>query len=115
VPVRIGAIDLKQAAFITLHPKFLVWSKGYPITLANVTLRSKDWVEIIPKFSTRPGEDVDAIKDHFYKPRGRAKAISFSAGSGINVYLEIHYGVYLKILEHQENKENHDNEDSLVC
>jgi hypothetical protein len=113
VPVHIGARDLKQTAFLTLHPKFSTWSKGYPLTLNDVTLRSKNWVEIIPKFSTRPGDDIDAIKDHFYKPRGRAKTISFSAGSGIDLYLEIHYQQYQKVLAHQEDKENDDDNFSV--
>jgi hypothetical protein len=115
VPVHIGARDLKQTAFITLHPKFATWSKDYPLTIDDVTLRSKNWVEIIPKFSTR-NEDVNAIKDHFYKPRGRAKTISFSAGSGIDVYLEIDYEIYQKILDHKVNKANKkDLEDPPVC
>ena len=104
VPVHVGARDLKQLSFVTIGPKFAVWSKNYPLLLDGVILRSKNWVEIIPKFSGQD-DDVDAIKDHFYRPRGRAKTVSFNAGSGIEVYLEIEHEKYLEILERKEEQE----------
>jgi WD40 repeat protein len=67
---------------VTLHPRFATWSKGYPIALKDVVLRSKNWVEIIPKFSIR-GDDVDAIKDHvirFDVPRADTHLIYQNVG-----------------------------------
>jgi hypothetical protein len=101
VPVHIGARDLKQLSFVTIQLKFASWSKNYLLVLDDVMLQSKNWVEIIPKFSA----DVDDIKDHFYKPRGGAKTITFSAGSGIEVYLEIEYEKHQEILMHKEEQE----------
>lgn len=48
IPVHIGVQELKNIAYLTLLPPFLIWSKEDILAMEDLRLRFKDWVELIP-------------------------------------------------------------------
>lgn len=53
----------------------------------NVKLRSKNWVEILPKGSG--DEDVDVIENEFFTIKGKAKTHQFLPNKVLDLYLGI--------------------------
>ena len=114
MPVHIGVCDLKNVAFLTLHPLFLKWSKNAAVDLDQLRLRNKDWVEMIP----RPGvQDIDAIAAKFFIAKGKARNVLFHAGKGVEVFLKLQQETYLEILFCLENDESEVEQqpEPLVC
>jgi hypothetical protein len=63
-------------------------------------LRFKDWVELI---SQGPDdEDINAITNKFYVPKGKSKALQFQPNKVLDLYLEIGYETYNRVLERLE-------------
>ncbi len=67
--------DLKAIAYFTLLPLFSKWSKEFPLSVNDLQLRFKDWVELIPLGPK--DEDVNAISSKFFIPKGKSKALQF--------------------------------------
>jgi hypothetical protein len=104
IPIHIGVHDLKSVAFLSLHPRFLKWSKGVAIQIDQVLLFDKDGAEMVPL----PGvPDVDAIASKFFVVKGKGKQLQFRPGKGLECYLELPTETYEKI-----NKGLVDREDS---
>lgn len=85
-----------------LRPLFLEWSREAPISIDDLRLRNKDWVEMIPVPDT---PDVDAIASKFFVAKGKARNIQFSAGKGAEVYLELGNEKYQEIITRLERLE----------
>lgn len=94
--MHIGVKDLKFVAYHAILPHFLKWLKNCPLPFDECELRTKLWVELVPK-----APDVDAIADKFFDNRGKNKATRvFSAKQGIDLYIAISQEKYESILEH---------------
>ena len=64
IPIYIGVWELKRITYLTLLPLFVKWSKDYSLTMNDVQLCFKDWVELTP---ARPNnEDVNVISSKFF-------------------------------------------------
>ena len=99
VPAHIGVWDLKKICFATLLPRFLKWSKDYPLTITDVSLRKKDWMELSPPAQ---GPDTDAVWDSFVTETKKQKGPGtkkFSPGNGIDLILGIEHEVFELALE----------------
>ncbi|KAF7974334.1 hypothetical protein HWV62_12388 [Athelia sp. TMB] len=113
IPARIGATSLKEILFIALIPGISKWSKGYPnLTLRDVTLRHKNWAQILPLDQMVPGtSDIDAISERFYPFKKASKNTKegryFKTGE-ITLYLALDYPKYQAILMHIEEREFED-------
>jgi hypothetical protein len=93
--------------YYTLLPKYLQWSRDFALDMNECELRTKDWVEILPKFP-----DIDAISEKFFAFKGRNKAVKmFNAKSGIDLSLVIQHEKYEAILSHLQDLE----ESNAVC
>ena len=102
VPAHIGVADLKKICYVALHPRFLKWSKDYPLTINDVFLRHKNWLELIPP---RNGQnDVDAIWDKFLSKTKTGQ--KFTPGTGLELYLEIDHEVFERARVHAVAVEN---------
>ena len=107
VPAHIGVADLKKICFIALHPRFLKWSKDYPLSIDDVSLRHKNWLEISPP---RHGQiDCNAIWDKFLTQTKTGQ--KFSPGTGLELYLEIEHETYERARMHSLPNENR----TMVC
>jgi hypothetical protein len=101
VHVHIGAAELKSLVYFSLLPKYLQWSHDMVLDMNACELRTKDWVELLPKFP-----DIDAISEKFFVFKGRNKAVKmFSAKSGIDLSLIIQHNKYEAILSHLQDLE----------
>ena len=79
---------------------FLKWSHDYPLTLDNVKLRFKNWVEMLPK---GPGdEDVNAIESEFFTVRGKSKTRTFLPNKVLELYLTISHSLRNEIENYVE-------------
>jgi hypothetical protein len=67
-------------------------------------LRFKDWVELIPLGPDN--EDINAILNKFYVPKGKSKVLQFQANKVLELYLEIGYETYSGVLERLEELQN---------
>ena len=91
IPLRIGVSNLKTIAYFTILPPFLKWSHDYPLSIDDVKLRSKNWVEMLPK---GPGDqDVDVIESEFFTFKGKAKTRQFLP----NKVLDLYFGISHKL------------------
>jgi hypothetical protein len=107
VPAHIGVADLKKICFIALHPRFLKWSKDYPLSVDDVSLRHKNWLEISPP---RHGQiDCDAIWHKFLTQTKTGQ--KFSPGTGLELYLEIDHETYERARMHSLADETQ----TMVC
>lgn len=98
VPLHIGVGNLKAIAYYTILPLFVKWSKNHPLSIDDLRLRSKEWVELIP---LGPGaEDVEAISGKFLQQRGKSKAQQYRLSKVVELYLEISFEIYTKVSEH---------------
>jgi hypothetical protein len=100
--VHIGVHDLKQVTFVTLYPMFLKWSRNIVVSIDDLRLRNKDWVEMV---SMSGVPDVDAIAAKFFVLKGKSKVVQFQAKGRVEVYLELQHEKYLEILTHLESDE----------
>ena len=48
IPVHTGVQELKNIAYLTLLPPFLIWLKDVILAIKDLCLHFKDWVELIP-------------------------------------------------------------------
>ena len=104
IPVYIGVEKLKKIAYFTILPLFTKWSNDAELSLCDLKLRLKDWVEIIPMGSG--DEDVNAISKHFMVRKGNSTVPQFhTGGRPLQLYLELAYERYMDILEHQKEME----------
>lgn len=102
IPLRIGVAHLKATAYFTILPLFLKWSHDYPLTIDDVKLRNKNWVELLPK---GPGdEDLNAIESEFYTYKGKAKTRQFLPNKVLDLYLGIGYGLRSEIEDYIEER-----------
>ena len=100
IPLHIGVEDLKAVAYFTLLPLFIKWSKNHTLSIEDLRLRFKDWVELI---SQGPDdEDVNAITNKFFVPKGKSKVPQFQPNKVLDLFLEIGYETYSRVLEHLE-------------
>ena len=82
---------------------FTAWSHDYPLSIDDVKLRFKNWVEIFPK---GPGEeDVNAIENEFFTLRGKGKTCQFLDKKVLDLYLSITYSLRNDIENHIESEE----------
>ena len=112
IPLHIGVIHLKAIAYFTILPLFLKWSHDYPLSMDNVKLRSKNWVEMLLKGSG--DEDVDAIKNEFFTIKGKAKTHQFLPNKVLDLYLGISHKLWCNINNHIEEL-NTNPISELVC
>ena len=96
--------DLKAIAYFTLLPLFSKWSKEYPLSIDDLQLRFKDWVELIP-LGPKDG-DVNAISNKFFVPKGKSKALQFQPNKVLDLYLELSHDRHREILDHLDEIEN---------
>jgi hypothetical protein len=108
VPVHIGVHDLKVIAFLTAQAPFLKWSKNAQISIDDLRLRNKDWVEMVPVPGT---PDIDAIASKFFVKRGKSKVVQFYPGKGTEVILELSYEKLTEVIIRLEELETVD----VVC
>lgn len=87
IPLRIGVSNLKTIAYFTILPPFLKWSHDYPLSIDDVKMRSKNWVEMLPKGTG--DQDVDAIESNFFTFKGKSKARQFLPNKVLDLYLGI--------------------------
>ena len=105
MPVHIGVQQLKRIAFLTVQPPFLRWSKEADISIDELCLRNKDWVEMV----CLPGiQDVDAIASKFFVAKGKSRNIQFHAGRAAEVFLELAHEKYTQIVTRLEDLEDGD-------
>lgn len=87
---------------------FLKWSHDYPLSIDDVKLRTKNWVEMLPK---GPGnEDLNAIEGEFYTLKGKAKTRQFLTNKVLDLYLGIGYVLRSEIETYIEEHKS-----GLVC
>ena len=97
-------------AYHAVLPHFLKWSKDCSLLFEECELRTKLWVELVPK-----NPDVDAIADKFFDLRGKNKATKiFSAKQGIDLYLCISNEKFESILDHLANDGDNEDGEKLV-
>ena len=108
IPLHIGMKNLKAIAYFTLLPLFSKWSKGFLLSIHELQLRFKDWVELIPLGPK--DKDVNAILSKFFVPKGKTKALQFQPNKVLDLYLELSNDRYREILDHLDDIEN-----SAVC
>jgi hypothetical protein len=106
IPLTIGVGHLKVVTYFTILPLFLKWSHNYPLSIDNVKLRSKNWVELLPKGSG--DEDANAIETEFFTLKGKAKTRQFLPNKVLELYLGISHSLRNEIEDHIEESENHD-------
>jgi hypothetical protein len=83
---------------------FHKWSKGYSLSIGDVKLRNKNWVEMLPK---GPGdEDLDAIENEFFTIKGKAKTRQFLPNKVLDLYLGINYAMRSEIDNYIEEHSN---------
>jgi hypothetical protein len=113
IPLNIGVTDLKSVAYFTILPIFVKWSHDYPLSIENVKLRYKNWVEMLPK---GPGdEDKNAIESEFYTIKGKAKTRQFLPNKVLDIYLGISYSMRCEIEDHIDNYITNKSGPSPVC
>jgi hypothetical protein len=95
---------LKTITYYTLLPLFMKWSKEYPLSLDNLRLRTKEWVELIPLGPDN--EDINAISSKFFAPKGKSKVIQFQPNKVLTLYLELGHEQYRKVLDRLDELEN---------
>jgi hypothetical protein len=72
IPVRIGVQDLKFMGVTSIAHRFMRWTKGIPLTVEDVELRTVQWEELLPKGDG--AKDIDAVSAKFYKTvRGKKR------------------------------------------
>jgi hypothetical protein len=77
----------------------------------DVKLRSKNWVEMLPKGS---GDgDMNAIENEFFTLKGKAKMRQFMPNKVLDLYLGISHSLRNEIENHIEESEI--NRSILVC
>ena len=103
IPLSIGVSHLKAITYFTILPLFLKWSQNYPLSIDEVKLRSKNWVELLPKGSG--DEDVNAIENEFYTVKGKAKMRRFLPNKVLDLYLAISHLLRNEIEDHIEDLE----------
>jgi hypothetical protein len=113
IPLHIRVSNLKAIAHFTILPLFLKWSNNYPLSIDDVKLRNKNWVEMLPK---GPGEeDVDAIESEFFTFKGKAKMHHFLPNKVLDLYLGISYAKRSEIDEYIEEHLGTDMTRTSVC
>ncbi|KAF5366064.1 hypothetical protein D9757_012396 [Collybiopsis confluens] len=80
IPVHIGAKALKLTVFHMLMPKFVKWSRGYPLEINDCELRDGAPSTKFPELHSRhPTLDRDAIADsRFFKKSGKSQVLVFN-------------------------------------
>ncbi|KIM36153.1 hypothetical protein M413DRAFT_449355 [Hebeloma cylindrosporum] len=95
IPVHIGVSNLKHILYHALHPQFLDWSKGFPLSIEECELRDKNWVQLLPR---QP--DIDAIAEQFFEAKARSKVKVFSAKKSADLSLCVKNEKYQDVLQH---------------
>ena len=103
IPLCIGVRNLKNIAYFTILPLFLKWARDYPLSIDDVKLRSKNWVEMLPKGDEL--EDVNAIESEFFTVKGKTKARQFLPNKVLDLYLGISHLLKNEIEDHIESEE----------
>jgi hypothetical protein len=83
---------------------FLKWSHDYPLSINDVKLRSKNWVELLPKGCE--DEDMNAIENEFFTLKGKAKTRQFLPNKVLDLYLGISHLLRNEIENHIEESES---------
>jgi len=91
IPLHIGVANLKVIAYYMILPMFLKWSHDYPLSIDDVKLRNKNWVEMLPKGPS--DEDLNTIEGEFYTFKGKAKTRQFLPSKVLDLYLGIGYAL----------------------
>jgi len=113
IPISIGVGHLKAVTYFTILPLFLRWSHNYPLSIDDVKLRSKNWVELLPKGSG--DEDLNAIETDFFTFKGKAKTRHFLPNKVLDLYLGISHLLRIEIENHIEELENNRDNNISVC
>jgi hypothetical protein len=103
IPLRIGVQNLKSIAYFTILPLFLKWARDYPLSIDDVKLRTKNWVEMLPKGPD--DEDVNAIEGELFTLKGKAKARQFLPNKVLDLYLGISHLLKNEIEDHIDSEE----------
>jgi hypothetical protein len=106
IPLTIGVGHLKVVTYFTILPLFLKWSHNYPLSIDDVKLRSKNWVELLPKGSG--DEDANTIETEVFTLKGKAKTCQFLPNKVLELYLGISHSLRNEIEDHIEESGNHD-------
>lgn len=94
IPTNVGVKDLKFIALTAVYPAFKAWSMNYPLTLDEVQLRRKNWVEM---FAVEGYPDVDAVRDECYTAGKNPK---LKANAVVHVYLYLTAEIIERVEEH---------------
>lgn len=77
---HIGATALRQLAYNVLQGVWKLWSHGYPLSIENLTLRTKlQFAAII--------NETDAIWDYYFIQKPKAKQCRFDPKYQLELYL----------------------------
>lgn len=106
IPLTIGVGHLKVVTYFTILPLFLKWSHNYPLSIDDVKLQSKNWVELLLKGSG--DEDANTIETEFFTLKGKAKTRQFLPNKVLELYLGISHLLRNEIEDHIEESGNHD-------
>ena len=99
IPVHVGVQELKFICFYTALPLYLQWSGGCPLSIQEVQMRDKQWVEMIPRIP-----DKDAISDKFLVNVGSKVAKKKFRPGQIDINHPISYEKYEVMLDYRETK-----------
>ena len=100
IPLNIGVSHLKAVVYFTILPLFLKWSHDYPLSIDDVKLRNKNWVELLPK--GLGNEDVNAIESEFFTFKGKGKTCHYLPNKVLDLCLRISYTKQCEIDNHIE-------------
>ena len=119
IPVHIGAQVLKLTVFHMLMPKFVKWSKGYPLQINDCELRDGTPSTKFPEIrSKHPTMDRDALADgRFFKKTGKSQVLAFNqanARKATRVALFFSEDIAAQINLHRERLEFNANHERLV-
>ena len=99
IPVHIGAVELKKQLYDAIIPKWREWTNNHPLPLGDVTMRSSNWVPLVPR-----NPDRDVISDQFFK-RGKKGASVFKGGKCI-INLHVPNHIYSIVVPRKEADES---------
>ena len=88
-------LNLKHILYHALLPRFLHWSKGFPLSIEECELCDKNWVQLILQQL-----DIDAIAEQFFEAKPKSKVKVFSAKKSADLSLCVKNEKYQEVLQH---------------
>ena len=103
IDAHIGGHDLHQMCYDVLQKKWLAWSRGHEVEIAETTLQgTKIFAAISGKGAVRPAKEQDAIWHFVFKKRGKSTKPTFKAEQ-LELSVVIEYEEFKIIDEYRNN------------